>query len=74
MKLTCVIVNVIIIIIIIIIEDKSYERKGSACHLRLLRNECGWVFTFFSSKKTKNSFDINSRFVYAMRSIGKGHP
>ena len=34
-------------------EDKSFERKGSACHLRLLCNECGWIFTFYSSKKKK---------------------
>ena len=56
-----------------VFEDKSFERKGSASHLRLRCKECGWVFTFYSSKKINKSFEVNKRFVYAMRSIGKGH-
>ena len=54
-------------------DEKSFECKGSACHLQLLCHKCGLVFTFYSSKKIKNSFDTNKRFVYAMKCIGKGH-
>ena len=57
----------------LVLEDKKFERKGCASHLRLRCEECGWVFSFYSSKKVKKSFDVNKRLVYAMRSIGKGH-
>ena len=57
----------------LVLEDKSFERKGSASHLRIRCDQCGWVFAFYSSKKVKQSFDVNKRLVYAMRSIGQGH-
>lgn len=57
----------------LVLEDNPRERKGSACHLRVLCKECGWVYTFYTSKKVQHSYDINKRFVYAMRSNGQGH-
>ena len=57
----------------LVLEDKKFERKGCASHLRLRCEECGWVFSFHSSKKVNKSFDVNKRLVYAMRSIGQGH-
>lgn len=57
----------------LVLEDEPRERKGSASHLRVRCKDCGWVYTFYTSKKVQHSFDINRRFVYAMRSIGQGH-
>ena len=57
----------------LVLEDEPRERKGSASHLRVRCKDCGWVYTFYTSKKVQHSFDINKRFVYAMRSIGQGH-
>jgi hypothetical protein len=54
------------------LEDDARERKGCASHLRLHCGKCSWVYTFFTSKKVKHFFDVNRRFVYAMRSIGQG--
>ena len=30
----------------LVLEDKKFERKGCASHLRLRCEECGWVFRF----------------------------
>ena len=57
----------------LVLEDKPTERKGSASHLRVRCEECGWVYTFYTSKKIQHGFDVNRRLVYAMRSIGQGH-
>lgn len=57
----------------LVLEDKPRERKGSASHLRLRCEGCGWVYAFYTSKKVQHSFYINRRLVYAMRSIGQGH-
>lgn len=57
----------------LVLEDKPAERKGSASHLRVRCEQCGWVYTFYTSKKVQHGFDVNKRFVYAMRSIGQGH-
>ena len=57
----------------LVLEDDPRERKGSASHLRVRCQTCGWVYTFYTSKKVQHSFDINKRFVYAMRSMGQGH-
>ena len=57
----------------LVLEDEPCEQKGSASHLRVRCKDCGWVYTFYTSKKVQHSFDINRRFVYAMRSIGQGH-
>jgi hypothetical protein len=54
------------------LEDDARKRKGCASHFRLHCGECSWVYTFFTSKKVKHFFDVNRRFVYAMRSIGRG--
>ncbi|XP_028392982.1 uncharacterized protein LOC114517447 [Dendronephthya gigantea] len=57
----------------LVLEDNPRERKGSASHLRARCEACGWVYTFYTSKKVGHSFDVNKRFVYAMRSLGEGH-
>jgi hypothetical protein len=57
----------------LVLEDEPRERKGSASHFRVCCKDCRWVYTFYTSKKVQHSFDINRRFVYAMRSIGQGH-
>ena len=56
-----------------VLEDKPTERKGSASHLRVRCEKCGWVYTFYTSKRIPHGFDVNRRLVYAMRSIGQGH-
>ena len=57
----------------LVLEDNPRERKGSASHLRVRCEACGWVYTFYTSKKVQRSFDVNKRLVYAMRSMGQGH-
>ena len=57
----------------LVLEDNRREQKGSASHLRVRCETCGWVYTFHTSKKVQHSFDINKRLVYAMRSMGQGH-
>lgn len=57
----------------LVLEDNPHERKGSASHLRVRCEACGWVYTFYTSKKVQHSFDVNKRFVYAMRSMGQEH-
>lgn len=55
------------------IEDNPQERKGCASHLRSRCRACGWVYTFYTSKKQGQSFDVNRRLVYVMRSLGEGY-
>ncbi|XP_028412728.1 uncharacterized protein LOC114535641 [Dendronephthya gigantea] len=57
----------------LVLEDNKHERKGCVSHLRVRCQSCGWVYTFYTSKKQEYAFDANKRFVYAMRSLGKGH-
>ena len=57
----------------LVLEDNPRKRKGSASHLRVRCETCGWVYTFYASKKVQHSFDVNARLVYAMRSMGQGH-
>ena len=57
----------------LVLEDKPTERKGSASLLRVRCEKCGWVYTFYTSKRIHHGFDVNRRLVYAMRSIGQGH-
>ena len=40
----------------LVLEDKKFESKCCASHLRLRCEECGWVFSFYFSKKVKKSF------------------
>ena len=56
----------------LLLEDNSNERYGCASHLRVRCTQCGWVYTFYTSKKVNQFFDINRRLVYAMRAIGQG--
>lgn len=53
--------------------EKPLLRKGLAVQLVLFCNKCGFEKDFYSSKLTENnSYDINLRYVYGLRSIGKG--
>ena len=56
----------------LILMEGSSKRHGCASELRILCEGCGWLNTFFTSKKQRKSFEVNRRLVY-MRSIGKGH-
>ncbi|XP_068750970.1 uncharacterized protein [Montipora capricornis] len=53
-------------------EDEIY-RKGCASSLRLLCENCGWIYSFYTSKQQGKSFEVNRRIVYSMRTLGKGH-
>ena len=57
----------------LILMESSSKRHGCASELRIMCEGCGWLNTFFTSKKQRKSFEVNRRLVYAMRSIGKGH-
>ena len=57
----------------LVLEDNEHGRKGCVSHLRAQCISCGWAYTFHTSKKQGYAFDANNRFVYAMRSLGKGH-
>ena len=57
----------------LVFEDNEHGRKGCVSHLRAQCISCGWAYTFHTSKKQGYAFDANNRFVYAMRSFGKGH-
>jgi hypothetical protein len=35
-------------------------------------SSCGWQYSFYTSKKIKNYYEVNRRNVYGMRAIGKG--
>ena len=56
----------------LLLEDNPRERYGCASHLRVRCDHCGWVYTFYTSKEVNHFFDINRRFVYAMRAVGQG--
>ena len=47
------------------------NKKGSAINLSI-ECDCGYENPFYSSTKNGKSFDVNKRFVYAMRSCGQG--
>ena len=53
--------------------ENTFDRKGCASMLRIFCNNCGWKTEEYSSKKQTQSFEVNRRLVYAMRSLGKGH-
>lgn len=49
------------------------NNSGEAVELLLKCDFCEYKFNFFSSKQREiDSYDVNTRLVYAMRSIGKG--
>ena len=50
----------------------SIARDGCASYLYLKCSSCEWTTEFFTSKLTKNFYEVNRRMVYAMRSIGCG--
>lgn len=52
-------------------EDDD-KRMGCASYLYLWCSSCGWKKEFYTSKLTKNFYEVNRRIVYAMRSIGCG--
>ena len=57
----------------ITLSENIASRKGICIHINVNCSECGDISKFWSSKKLNdNSYEINTRFVYAMRAIGKG--
>ena len=52
-------------------EDDS-NRKGCASSLSLQCSSCGWTEEFYTSSQVKHYYEVNRRFVYAMRSVGCG--
>ena len=57
---------------LLFMEDEIY-RKGCASSLRLLCENCGWIYSFYTSKQQKKSFEVNRLIVYSTRTLGKGH-
>ena len=57
----------------LVLMEGNSRRHGCASELRILCEGCGWMKTFFTSKKPGKCFEVNRRLVYAMRSLGKGH-
>lgn len=53
-----------------LVEDSRY---GFCTHFSLKCKSCSFVKAFASSRKTINEPEINSRFVYGMRQIGRGY-
>ena len=56
----------------LILMESSSKRHGCASEF-VDGERCGWLNTFFTSKKQEKCFEVNRCVVYAMRSIGKGH-
>ena len=52
-------------------EDDD-KRMGCASYINLSCSLCGWKKEFYTSKQTKNFYEVSRRLVYAMRSIGCG--
>lgn len=52
--------------------ENTTERKGLACSLSLLCENCNKEQSFYTSSKVDKFFDINLRCVYGLRAIGKG--
>lgn len=57
----------------LILHEKLNQKKGLASLLYLNCNSCGYERQFMTSKQCGKFFDINTRIIYAMRSIGQGH-
>ena len=57
----------------ITLMENNQNRHGFASQLKVFCENCGWEEEFFTSGKGSKAFDVNRRFVYAMRSLGKGH-
>ena len=55
------------------LTENQFNRSGCASCLRLFCKNCGWRSEFYSSKKQTQSFEVNRRLVYTMRSLGKRH-
>ena len=48
---------------------RAQSEKGCASHLQLLCCSCGWKKEFFTSSKVSSYFEVNRRFVYALRNM-----
>lgn len=57
----------------IALMENNQKRQGCASQLKVICQNCGWKEDFFTSPKGEKAYDVNRRFVYAMRSLGKGH-
>ena len=57
----------------LVLEENERERTGCAPHLIVRCESCASECTFYTSTKPRYTFDVNKRFVYAMRSLCEGH-
>ena len=56
-----------------ILGDWLGKKQGLASLLYVKCSKCLYVNEFYTSEKTKMSFDINNRMVYTMRTMGHGY-
>ena len=56
----------------LVFSELAFKRRGCASFFRLFCKSCGWELKFYTSKTTKQFFEVNRRFVYSMRTIGQG--
>ena len=54
------------------LEEINRKIYGGASFLKLSCGNCTWEHVFYTSKKAGRAFEVNRRFVYAMRAVGKG--
>ena len=57
----------------LILGDRLVKKQGLASLLYVKCSNCDYVNEFYTSEKTKQSFDVNNRIVYTMRTMGHGH-
>ena len=52
--------------------DDLSMKNGCASSLQVCCTTCQWSYQFCSSEKSKGTYEVNRRYIYAMRSIGQG--
>ena len=56
------------------LTDNFEKKNGCASFLFIDCISCHWNLKFCTSINIQGSYEINKRFVYAMRSVGQGYP
>ncbi|EDO36497.1 predicted protein [Nematostella vectensis] len=57
----------------LVLGEDEHNRKGCASKLRLTCQNCDWKHITYTSKVQGQSYEVNRRLVYSMRTLGKGH-
>jgi len=52
---------------------ENFSKKRGLASLLTLKCKCGYYREFYTTQKIGQSFDINQRIIYAMRSCGQGY-